>query len=161
MLWKLDLQRAKTIDKYNARRIIRAIEIATALGKVPSVKVRPSQNYNPLFIGLTLPPDELKKKISIRLFARIGLGMILEAKRLHKNGLSWKRMEELGLEYRYLAKFLKKEITKDDMIKRLEYEIWHYAKRQMTWFKRDDRILWHAPTRTKQIQVVIRRFVTT
>jgi len=46
------------------------------------------------------------------------------------------------LEYRYLAKYLKKEITKDEMIERLNTKIWHYAKRQMTWFKKNKDITW-------------------
>ena len=68
--------------------------------------------------------------------------MIAEAKKLHAQGISWKRMDELGLEYKYLAKFLKGEISKKEMIEKLKREIWHYAKRQMTWFKRDKRITW-------------------
>ena len=68
--------------------------------------------------------------------------MVAEAKKLHAQGLSWNRMDELGLEYRYLAKFLKGEMSKIEMTEKLKSEIWHYAKRQMTWFKRDRRIKW-------------------
>ena len=68
--------------------------------------------------------------------------MVAEVKKLHSQGLSWKRMGELGLEYRYMAKFLKGEISKEEMIDKLKNEIWHYAKRQMTWFKRDKKIKW-------------------
>ena len=68
--------------------------------------------------------------------------MIEEVKKLHRKGLSWKRMEELGLEYRYLAFYLQKKITKEEMLKKLNSEIYHYAKRQMTWFKRDKEIKW-------------------
>ena len=75
--------------------------------------------------------------------------MIGEAKKLHKNGLSWKRMENLGLEYRYLARFLQNKITKKEMIEQLEKEICHYAKRQITWFKRDKRIQWINPKEIK------------
>ena len=71
--------------------------------------------------------------------------MLAEAKNLHKNGLSWKRMEALGLEYRYMALFLQNKITKEEMIEKIKIESWHYAKRQMTWFKRDPRIKWLSP----------------
>lgn len=141
MLKKLDGNRVKNIDPKNSRRIIRAIEIATALGKVPSIKKSPPK-YDVLSIGLTLPDAELKKKIKIRLEKRLKEGMIGEAEKLHKNGLSWKRMNELGLEYRYLALYLQKKISLEEMRKKLETEIWRYAKRQMTWFKRDKRIRW-------------------
>ena len=68
--------------------------------------------------------------------------MINEVKRLHKNGLSWKRMEELGLEYRYISEYLQKKINKNEMIEKLNIEINKYAKRQITWFKKDKDIVW-------------------
>ena len=77
-------------------RLIRAIEIAKALGKVPAPK-KPKPLYDVLKIGLVPDNTTLKQNISIRLFARIKEGMIGEAKKLHQKGLSWKRMEELGL----------------------------------------------------------------
>ena len=144
ILQGLDAKRANTIDPKNTRRLIRAIEIALARGKTPP---RTSKSiYNLLFIGTTLPKEKLKKKISLRLFARIREGMITEAKRLHANGLSWKRMDELGLEYRYLAKFIRGEVDEEEMERKLESEIWKYAKRQMTWFKRNKRINWYDMT---------------
>ena len=164
ILLKLDPRRAKTIDPKNSRRLIRAIEIVKALGKVPPLtrsnlvnKVRPC--FDTLFIGLALPPEELKKKITVRLFARIREGMIAEAKRLHVDGLSWKRMEELGLEYRYLALLLQDKITKEEMVTKLKTEIWRYAKRQMTWFKRDTRIKWFKTTKENPVEKVIEKFL--
>jgi len=76
--------------------------------------------------------------------------MIAEAKKLHAGGLSWKRMEELGLEYRYLSRHLKHQISKDEMTHLLEKEIWRYAKRQMTWFKRDKNIQWFIPPLSRE-----------
>ncbi len=150
MLKKLDSSRAKSIDPKNSRRIIRAIEIATSLGKVPSLKNLVSK-YNAVKIGLTIPPEDIKKRIHDRLLKRINAGMIEESRNLHKNGLSWKRMEELGLEYRSLAKFLKKEISRDEMIAKLNTEIWHYARRQMTWFRRDKEIKWFNPNEVNSL----------
>jgi len=148
MLQKLDVQRSKHIDPLNSRRLIRAIEIARALGKVPRLKKKPLP-YDVRFIGLDVPPSRLKERIGIRLRKRLpternGLrnNMIEEVRRLHIKGLSWKRMEELGLEYRYLALYLQKKMTKEEMIEKLTIEIWRYAKRQLTWFRRDDRIMW-------------------
>jgi len=158
ILMKLDPSRAKTIDRKNPRRIIRAIEIATTLGHVPSLK-KSAPLYEVLQIGLDLPPEELKKKIAARLRARLKLGMIAEAKDLHVKGLSWKRMEELGLEYRYLALYLQSKITKPEMEAKLKTEIWHYAKRQMTWFKRDNRIKWFSPNEVKKIEKEIGKFL--
>ena len=73
-------------------------------------------------------------------------GMLKEAEALHKKGISWKRMQELGLEYRYMALHLQKKITKTEMIEKLTNEINHYAKRQKTWFKRGNEITWFTPS---------------
>jgi len=68
--------------------------------------------------------------------------MIQEIKKLHKNGVSWKRLEELGLEYRFVAQYLQEKIEYNEMVEKLQKEIEHFAKRQMTWFKRDNTIHW-------------------
>lgn len=143
MLLTLDPIRAKNIDSKNPVRLIRAIEIARALGKVP--KVSTNSNYDVLKIGLTLPDEILKKRIYTRLITRIKKGMIKEIQNLHKQGISWKRMNALGLEYRYGALYLQGKITKKEMIEKLNIESWHYAKRQKTWFKRDKSTIWIDP----------------
>jgi tRNA dimethylallyltransferase len=148
LLNKLDPNRLKTVDINNPVRLIRAIEIAKALGKVP--KVKRNQRYNVLKIGLTLPDEILKEKIKIRLVSRIKKGMLKEIQNLHDNGISWRRMDMLGLEYKYGALYLQKKITKEEMIEKLNNEIWHYAKRQKTWFKRGTGTLWIDPRKTNQ-----------
>lgn len=144
LLQKLDSVRAQTIDAKNPVRLIRAIEIAKALGSVPQAPNR-EHEYEVLKIGLTLPDQILKEKIYTRLLARIKKGMLREIQKLHNDGVTWKRMSDLGLEYRYGALYLQKKISKDEMITKLNSEIWHYAKRQKTWFKRDKDIIWIDP----------------
>ena len=158
ILAKLDLRRFSNIDIKNRVRLIRAIEIATHLGSVPKTK-KQKNKYKSLQIGVTLPNHKLKTKIHDRLLSRIKKGMVKETENLHKNGLSWKRMIELGLEYRFMANYLEKKITKSEFIKKLETEIWHYAKRQMTWFKRDKRIKWFSPRKENKIQKEIKLFL--
>jgi tRNA A37 N6-isopentenylltransferase MiaA len=63
--------------------------------------------------------------------------MLKEGKKLHNQGISWKRMENLGLEYRYMARHLSGQITLDQMIEQLNSKIWQYARRQKTWFRRN------------------------
>ena len=140
ILKKLDPRRAKEIDAKNPVRLIRAIEIAKELGKVPKLKTNPK--YDTITIGLDFPDNELKERIEKRLISRFKNGMLDEAKKLHSQGLSFKRMEQLGLEYRYMAKFLQGKITEKEMVEKLNLEIWKYAKRQRTWFKRDKNIIW-------------------
>ncbi len=136
-----DPARAETIDPNNKVRIIRALEIAHALGKVPSVATQKTP-YDVVKIGLAVEDEELKARIHTRLLKRIKQGMLTEAKKLHDSGVSWKRMYELGLEARYAALHLQGKLSKQDMLTQLETAIWHYAKRQKTWFKRDKTIRW-------------------
>lgn len=141
MLKKLDPARAQTIDPHNPRRLIRAIEIVKHTGKaVPEKNAEPL--YSALLLGVKKSDTELKKRIHARLRARMKKGMVAEAKKLHDNGVSWKRMNELGLEYRYLALHLQGKITKQEMIDELDTKIGQYAKRQMTWFRAMLGIAW-------------------
>jgi tRNA dimethylallyltransferase len=134
----LDPRRAAQMDPHNKVRLIRAIEIAKALGTVPAQK--PDPQYDVLWLGLN--PKDLDARIGTRLRARLKAGMRTEAKRLHARGLSWRRMEELGLEYRYLARLLQGKMDRASMEDELLREIRHYAKRQMRWFKRNPDIQW-------------------
>jgi len=152
ILKKLDKKRAQDIKNKNEInnkvRLIRAIEIAKALGKVPKIKKEKSK-YQFIKIGLSLPNEILKEKIEKRLKNRIKQGMLQEVKNLHQKGLSWSRMEALGLEYRYLALYLQKKITKKEMLIKLNQAIYQYAKRQKTYFKKDKEIIWLNPLEKK------------
>ncbi len=142
-LKKLDPQRAKTIERKNKRRLIRALEIVMKTKKpVPSLKKNPLP-YPALIIGIKKEKEELKKLINKRLLKRLKQGMVAEVKKLRKSGVSWKRLEEFGLEYRFISQYLQKKLkSKDEMVNFLQKEIEHFAKRQLTWFKRDKRIIW-------------------
>lgn len=145
ILKKLDKDRAREIDLKNPRRLIRAIEIATELGKVPELKIprnRVSGDLGVLQIGIKTDDDILKNRIASRFEKRVRAGIVKEAEDLHKNGLSWKRMNEVGLAHKYIALYLQGKITKSEMIENSIREEWQYAKRQKTWFKRDKRIEW-------------------
>lgn len=141
-LKKLDPKRAKSVDKKNKRRLIRALEIIIKTGKpVPVLKKKPLP-YPVLMIGVRKEKEELKKLIEKRLLKRLKKGMISEVKKLRKFRLSWKRLEEFGLEYRFIAQYLQEKLSYQEMVERLQKEIEHFAKRQMTWFKRDKRTHW-------------------
>lgn len=157
ILKKLDKNRAENIDVKNGVRLIRAIEIAKALGEVPKIKKSNKINIDFIKIGLTIPDEILKEMIKKRMLLRIKKGMIKEIENLHDNGVSWKRMNDLGLEYRYVSQYIQKKITKEEMIQKLNTEIWHFAKRQKTWFKRDKNIIWINPLDMKEKQGAIER----
>jgi tRNA dimethylallyltransferase len=163
MLQKLDPERARVIDPKNPVRLIRAIEIATALGKVPispRAALGEIGEFEFLQIGLNLPNEKLKERILARLLSRIKAGMLQEAKKLHENGVSWKRMFEFGLEYRYESLLLQNKITKQEFVEKLNTEIWHFAKRQMTWFKRDKNIKWFEPKQVREIERIVGKFLS-
>lgn len=158
MLQKIDPKRAQSIDKNNPRRLIRALEIVIKSKRpVPPLTVQ-KPNFKALFLGVKKDQKELKNLIRKRLLKRLDLGMAEEIKKLHKSGVSWKRLEEFGLEYRYIAQYLQGKIKYDKMVVLLQKEIEHYAKRQMTWFKRDRRIQWVKDYR--QALKISERFLT-
>jgi tRNA dimethylallyltransferase len=140
ILKKKDPRRAKTIDQKNKVRLIRALEIVSALGHVPKVIKEPP--FQALFIGLNLPDKILRNKIHKRLSQRIKKGMITEVRKLHNSGVSWQRLENLGLEYKWVALYLQNKITKGEMLTKLESAIWQYSRRQMTWFRKNKKIEW-------------------
>ena len=137
LLAELDPERAEAIDKDNRVRLVRAIEIATALGKVPKQEKLESP-YDLEIYYIDRPDDELKQRIHDRNIQRMNDGLIEEIENLHKNhNVSWERMDELGLEYRYVSQFVQGEIeTKEKLIEILDQKIWQYVKRQRTWFKK-------------------------
>jgi len=100
---KLDPERARNLDPNNKRRLIRALEIIYALGKVPKIKKEPK--YDLLIIAPEVEKEKLFKKIKIRLKKRVP-GIIKEIKKLRKIGLSWQRIISFGLEYKWFGLYL-------------------------------------------------------
>lgn len=142
MLKKLDLERSESIDAKNKVRLIRAIEICKTLGKVPKFEEK-NNNYQFLQIGINVSKEKLHKRIKIRLEKRFQLGMIKEVEKLHKIGkVSWKRLESFGLEYKSISLYLQKKISEAEMKQNLLQASKDYAKRQMTWFRKDKGIVW-------------------
>jgi tRNA dimethylallyltransferase len=140
-------------DKNNKRRLIRYLEI---MGKSPLERggstaepgcvtaakrgngENKNNNYNFLLLGLTYPKEILAERIHQRLINRLEKeGMIQEVSDLHdKTGLSWERLEEFGLEYKFIARYLQEKIDYDQMVELLDRASNQFAKKQLTWFKR-------------------------
>ncbi len=140
-LKKKDPVRAKNIDKRNKRRLIRAFEIIKETKRpVPKIKTKPP--YSPLYLGIKISQEELNKKIKKRLKKRLKLRMVEETKRIKDNGVSWKRIEGFGLEYRWTALYLQDKINYEEMKQGIIANTRKLSKRQMQWWKRDERINW-------------------
>jgi tRNA dimethylallyltransferase len=157
-LQKLDPARADVIDRHNPRRLIRAIEIAIGEGSVPEVPAAPKK-YNALKIAIATDMETLQNRMRERVEKRIKQGMAEEAKKLHKDGLTFERMRELGLEYRYLAEYLEGKITLEKMKEEILVKDRQYAKRQMTWWKRDHQIHWFPLSEQDAIFALVKSFL--
>lgn len=127
----------------NAVRLIRIYEKLTS-PKIEKNFIGLEKDFDVLKIGLKTDRKILRERIKQRLVKRIEQGMIEESKKLlAEKTLTYEKMEELGLEYRYIAKFLKGEIKSlDELIEILSLKIGQFAKRQETWFKREKNVAW-------------------
>lgn len=145
-------------DLLERNRLIRAIEIAefsqahppdpetpgTASTMFPATMTHPRDSetpigISPLIIGIRCERNDLRRKITLRLKARLEAGMIEEVRRLHDRGIGWERIDAFGLEYRYIALYLRQKITAEEMFQTLNTRIHQFAKRQETWFRRMER----------------------
>jgi len=158
-LKRIDPVTYQVIDKKNRRRVQRALEIyyETGIPKSEQLKnQKPPYEFLPL--GINFPKPVLHKRIDQRLKHRIKEeGMISEIKRLHRQGVSWQRLEDFGLEYRFVSRYLKKEISQEEMTAQLSRAIKDFAKRQMTWFRRYKNIIWL--NGYKQAEGLIKKFI--
>lgn len=145
-LKRKDPRRSASIDQHNRRRLIRALEIVITTRKpVPTLIQQP--RYTSLWIGIASPKETLDQKIYRRILQRLRLGMVAEIRRAHEKGVSWRRLEDLGLEFRWLSRYLRKKIGREEMIQGLFSDIRQYAKRQMTWLKKNSSIHWITDTK--------------
>jgi len=136
ILQKKDTDRFESIDIHNKVRLIRAIEIVEELGKVPILKRTLRKDWNITIEYVDRDNEILKDRITKRVHARIEEGMVEEVERLHAEGVSFERLEQFGLEYKYIAFYLQEKISRDEMTEQLIIAINQYAKRQRTWFKK-------------------------
>ena len=126
----------KRVDITQAKRIIRAIEIALSPQAEP-IHAEPLDN--PLVIAPYYPRKTVRERIEIRLDERLKLGLVEEVRMLHQNGVSWEKLDWFGLEYRYVSHYLKNELTFDQMRTELLAKIRHFCKSQDIWFRKMER----------------------
>lgn len=135
----LDAQRASAIDKHNRVRLVRAIEIATALGAVPLLEEKILRH--PVHIYLLSPSKEtivtrIQKRLDKRLHGNSKENMLSEAMDLRIKKIPDITIESLGLEYKWMNIYLKGNCSYEEMRQYILTDSWHYAKRQITWNKK-------------------------
>ncbi len=126
-----------TTDVKDRARLVRAIEIATFSQGVEPESLAP---VYPLVLGVRWPREELAQRIQRRLLERIDAGLVDEVQALLASGIDPKRLDMLGLEYRYVTDLLANRIrSRNDLIQKLGAAIYQFARRQESWFRRMER----------------------
>lgn len=121
-------------DVDSVKRAIRAIEIAEYYRAHP-VQTTEMPDIHSLVIGIDIPRELRRQRISIRLKQRLDEGMIDEVRSLLDEGIPAENLIYYGLEYKYLTNYVLGKLTYDEMFRQLEIAIHQFAKRQMTWFR--------------------------
>jgi tRNA dimethylallyltransferase len=132
-------------DLTDKDRIVRAILIERSHEEAKENILK----FSSLNIGIRLERDEIKKRITARLKERFKIGMIEEVEELLRKGISMKKLEYFGLEYKYIGLYLNGKLNYNDMFQKLNSVIHNFAKRQSTWFRKMERegvkINWFSP----------------
>ena len=153
-----DPRRASTIDRHNKRRLMRALEIIASIGHVPEPMTTASP-YTVLTLGISVPKDILKERLTSRAKTAVERGLIEETQRLLQEGVMEQRLREIGLEYALVLDHLQGSLSYDELLVRLGEKNWQYAKRQLVWLKRDTSITWVDPSDTDSIITAVDAFL--
>ncbi len=136
-LTAIDPSYAKKVDAHNPVRLIRAIEIASALGSVPAETRTPIDPQNDLIIALSHPRDILHTRIEKRMDTWFDAGVFDEILHAHHIlHVPWSRLESFGLEYKWCTRYVRGQISFDLMRDHTIRDLKSYAKRQETWIRR-------------------------
>lgn len=160
-LEELDPKAAATIDRKNPRRVMRALEVCLVSGRPFSEQRGVGEPlYHYLLLGINWPRAVLYRRIDARVDERMQQGMVDEVRRLLEQGVSYERLEALGLEYRFIGRLLQGGFKSEaEMVERLKFAIHDFTRRQLTWFRRDGRIVWVEGNDLSRAEDEVRRFL--
>ena len=148
---KLNPIALKKIDTQNKQKLIRRIELELHKEGKEKMQFLDTDKYNVLWIGIAWDKETLRERIYKRLIERYKQGMCREAQVAHELGASWDFLESLGLEVKYCAKLIKSELSEEEFIETLFHKTWQYAKRQKTYWRRNENIRWFHPSEHEKI----------
>jgi tRNA dimethylallyltransferase len=135
--WKLISDKLQSkLDFSTDKRIIRSLEIADYIGKHPEWTEAVYPEFEHTIVGVDIDRAKRREKITNRLSVRLNNGLVEEVVALLETGLSYDDLAYYGLEYKWICKYLQKEITKKELFEGLNIAIHQFSKRQMTWFRR-------------------------
>lgn len=151
---------AKSIHKNNVKRVIRALEVYEQTKTPFSEHKKNSRNKPPIYnfkiFGLTMDREKLYKRIDERVDKMFELGLINEVEHLIKMGYGDCKIAMQGIGYKEILKYLKKDITLDEAIYIIKRDTRHYAKRQLTWFRRVENINWIDVDKFENIKNIVK-----
>lgn len=156
-LERLNPQTLNVVDTANPRRLIRAIEIITALGYLPSANT--TNPYTWLTIALAVSKENLRLRYTARAEAWLDNGFLTEIATLLRQGVTEDQLTEIGFEYTLGLRLFEKQITEVEFVEQFVQKNWQYAKRQLTWLKRDKTALHCKPEETDKIITSIKSFL--
>ncbi|MCI5893118.1 MAG: tRNA (adenosine(37)-N6)-dimethylallyltransferase MiaA [Clostridiales bacterium] len=145
MLKKVDPKSAEAVHPNNLKRVIRALEIYKTTGKTKTELDRESVReslYNAEIYGLNRPREELYERINKRVDIMLKNGLLDEVKNLLEMGISRDATSMQAIGYKELVEYFEGRCTLDAAIDKIKQESRRYAKRQLTWFKRNNEIIW-------------------
>jgi len=142
-LQELDPETAARIPAANVRRIIRALEVCVITGKPFSAqRAAMPTPFAPLLLGLTAERGILYQRADARVDQMLARGLVAEVQTLVERGYPWTLPSMSGLGYRQIGAYLRGEMELEAAIARLKYDTHHYIRRQIVWFRPDQRIHW-------------------
>lgn len=145
-LRKVDPKAAEQIHPNNVRRVVRALEIFECTGIPKSDQASMAQPfelpYEPILMGITLPREQLYRRCDLRVEQMLSSGLEEEVCTLLSAGLSPKAQSMQGIGYKEIAAELSGELSRSEAINLLKKNTRHLAKRQLTWFRANDKIHW-------------------
>lgn len=157
---EIDPEAIQKISKNDKKRILRILEIYHATGKNKTEQEKKSREKEPEFdylvYGLNMPREKLYKKIDLRVDVMIKQGLIEEVKKVYKKYRKFPTAMQ-GLGYKEVVEYLNNNLTKEEMIDKIKQETRRYAKRQMTWFRKNKQTIWLDTENTIQnnIQIIL------
>lgn len=143
LLEKMDPETVKVIDKNNKRRLIRALEVCILSGEPFSAQRKKGEPlFDVLLIGIDTPRETLRERIETRVDAMIQAGIIKEIEILLKQKYGWQLPSMNGIGYRQFKDYFDGVLDLPATIAGLKRDTWQYARRQLTWFRREEKIKW-------------------
>ena len=144
-----DPKAAQRLHPNDVKRVIRALEVVRLTGKPIddhggdfANQAQAAIPYEPTIIGLTMPREMLYERINLRVDIMLRQGLLDEARAIYDAGYEPSLPALQGLGYKQLFKHFAGEYAFDEAIEAIKLETRHFAKRQLTWFRRDKRIIW-------------------